>query len=664
MKLITSIIDGNRTLELAGLDIMPTMLSAHAQMGYNRAEYAVSGLLESLFDVLGYLGYNIRTHDENGNLVWAGKIVEASVTTPGFTVGFNLEKMANRVRVKYSFTNLDGENEDGETAWAEDAVSIAKYGVKEKILTVADTKLAAAEAKRATFLASHANPVPIITFETGDAAYATLIATGAWNLLDWNYYENSLGKEIYENNNSRAMAIGWVLTGTTFGFNSNRLYDHACRLHHMPDGARFQVTGSHYNNKWFTASSTTDVDTVKSVTSTAFTFDPLDDIRLSGELEDFVDEVMVSVTNSLTNDGYYFVKTPGENRIEVTGGASQIDTEDSGRSITLAMGNNIQVREKTTLERPGYNTTISIPSFKLAQPFRLTTSAGWALNEISCQVYKVGTPSDQLRFSIYSDSAGVPGSSLCSALVTTDDLLNVPSWQSATLSAGYTLAINTTYWLVIDRTGGNSYENYFMVVLGDDPALNTATGLKLKMHDGSAWINENLTEGDVDHYIAFQLWGLSDTLTILKTILEASPYFTAVTITEASGVEDYIFKDGAETVSSEANKIMQAGTATGKRLLIRTNRESEITVVIEAAPTVADSVFYGIDGGRTRSNGAPLELTEAWVGEWVYVVGDNISIMRNSPPLFPVLVMEAQLDVNGGTLRIVPWAMDDDEDEY
>ena len=664
MNLTTTIHDGSRIVSTQGLTIAPVNFSVHAQRGFNRSEYSVAGEIDDLFDTLGFLGYVIKINDKNGNLKWAGYIIEATVTTKGFTVGFNLLQMYNRVRVRYSFTNLNGENEDGVTEWAENADSIARFGIKEKSLTMSDTKVEAANAKRDTFLAEHANPISIITFETSDVAFATMVAVGAWNLLDWNYYENLLGKEMYENNSSRTMAIGWQLTDTSFGFHYNKLHDHGCRLHHMPEGARFLVSGSGANNKWFTMTGEAENETVESVTSTSFVFDPLDDIALMENMGDFVAESMIRVEGSLSNDGYYFVKKPGDNAIEITGGSHTIVAEGSGRNTTISMGNRIQVSERIALERPGQTTTITIPSFKIGQPFRITAASGWSLKEIACQVFRVGTPVDQLRFSIYSDNDGVPGTSLCSALLVTADVPFVASWQSAVLTSSYPLALSTNYWLVIDRTGTADYQNYFMVTLGDDPALLSAPSLEIKLHDGSSWISEYLSEGDVKHYVGFQLWGVADTLTILKDMLDANRWFTNVYIPTPSGVEDYIYKSGEESVLAEADKIMQAGTATGKRLIIRAAHETDITIEIESSPQMASAIFYDINGSRKRGNGSQLDQTDLVAGEWVYIVGGNTPLARSAFPLSPVLIQESEFDANSGIVRIVPWSMDDDEEGF
>lgn len=326
------------------------------------------------------------------------------------------------------------------------------------------------------------------------------------------------------------------------------------------------------------------------------------------------------------------------------------------------MGNRVQVAEKTSHERPGNTITVTIPSFRIAQPFRLTESTGWSIKEISCQVYRVGTPIDQLRFSIYSDNAGLPGAPLCSATLTTSEIPYVASWQSAILATSYALAAATTYWIVVDRTGPVDYQNYFMVNLGDDPLLSSAPGLDIKLFDGTFWISENLAEGVSKHCMGFQLWGVADSLTILKNMLDANRWFSNVFIMTASGVEDYIYKDGEESVLAEADKIMQAGTATGKRLLLRVNGEGDITIEIESTPQMASAIFYDTNGSRKRGNGTLLEPTAMVAGEWVYIVGDNIPFTRSAYPLSPVLIQESQFDANSGVVRITPWAMDDDED--
>ena len=130
MNLTTTIHDGSRIVNTQGLTISPVNFSVHAQRGFDRSEYSVAGEIDDLFDTIGFLGYVIKITAKHGNLKWAGYIIEDTVTTKGFTVGFNLLQMYNRVRVRYSFTHLNGENEDGVTEWAENADNSARIGIK------------------------------------------------------------------------------------------------------------------------------------------------------------------------------------------------------------------------------------------------------------------------------------------------------------------------------------------------------------------------------------------------------------------------------------------------------------------------------------------------------------------------------------------------------
>jgi hypothetical protein len=659
---ITDVSNSGRYVLSPRLSVAPNVYSATAQGGFQRAEYAVLGDEQSLWDVLSWLGYKIETYNEIGTLVWAGYVVEATVTLPNCTVGLSLEPMFNRVRIRYNFQNLNGEQEDGITDWAVAQESIDRFGTKETVLNLSDAKADLAVAKRDTYLQTHGQPVPIVTFEKQQTYGATLIASGAWYLLNWNYYDEEKGREVYENNGNLTVPIGWQLTDTTIGFRWNRINDALARLHVLPSGVKIKVTGSVSNNQTFFVTNVPDETAQTIYTATTISFDPADDIMDSAAgLGVFRDEEMIRITGTLLNDRDMFMKKPGDDHVEASGPEGPFVPEGAGRSVTITMGNALQVEQDVNSEGAGASITLAVPAFKIAQPFRLTATAAWQVKEIACRIQRVGNPSDQLRYAIYSDSSGSPGSSLASILLVTADIPYVMEWMAAELASPLTLNPGTTYWLVIDRTGSAHYTDFFQIQTGDDPLLATAPGVDLKWYDGSSWIAEPLATGEVKHCLSFQLWALQDTLTILKSMVEASQFVDTVTIPVASGILDYQYKDGTQSVQAEAERILKAGTASGLRLLVAMDTAFDMVVTAEVAAQRSTGLLYDRYGKLQLGNGGMLEDGVLPVGRWLY--------LPDVPPqagylnaISPLLIQEAEYDARSNDWRLTPWAMNEDED--
>lgn len=661
MSFSTRIYDIARQVSSPRLIISPSTYSANAQGGFQRAEYSVQGDEQALWDVLSYLGNKIETYNEIGSLVWAGYVVEATVTLPNYTVGLSLEPMFNRLRIRYNFQNLNGEQEDGITDWAINQESIDRFGTKEAVLTLSDAKADLAVAKRDTYLQVHGQPVPIVTFEKQQTYGATLIASGAWYLLNWNYYDEEKGREVYENNGNLTVPIGWQLTDTTIGFRWNRINDALARLHVLPSGVKIKVTGSVSNNQTFFVTNVPDENAQVIYTANTISFDPADDILDSAAgLGVFRDEEMVRITGTLLNNRDMFMKTPGDDHVEASGPEGPFVPEGAGLAVTITMGNALQVEQDVNSEGAGASVTLAVPSFKIAQPFRIAATTAWQVKEIACRVQRVGNPSDQLRYAIYSDSSGIPGSSLANVLLVTADVPYVMEWIAGELAAPLTLNPGTTYWLVIDRTGSAHHTDFFQTQTGDDPLLATAPGVDLKWYDGSSWIAEPLATGEVKHCLTFQLWALQDTLTILKNMVEASQFVSTVTIPVASGILDYQYKDGSQSVQSEADRIIKAGTASGARLLVKMDTAFDMVIEAEVPAQRGTGLLYDRYGKLQSGNGGVLEDGVLPVGRWLY--------LPDVPPqagyldaISPLLIQEAEYDARNGEYRLTPWAMNDDE---
>lgn len=134
--------------------------------------------------------------DIYGATIWWGYIHKVTVNTGAIAVGLSLESMNNRVCVTYS---KPGADDRSETSWAYDYDSVVTYGTKEIMLSLGTGASAQADALRDLQLAERKYPTPVIEHQPGqNGQSATIECYGWYRTLDWKYFQNLAGAEIYD----------------------------------------------------------------------------------------------------------------------------------------------------------------------------------------------------------------------------------------------------------------------------------------------------------------------------------------------------------------------------------------------------------------------------------------------------------------------------------
>ena len=629
------------------LRLTPSNYSSAAIGGPVEATIEVEGDLLTCWDVLNWLRYYVIVRNENHTPVWWGIVTRAEVQGPYCRVGVTLEDMRNRIVVDYTYDDAAGVPQSAETAWAEDATSVARYGRKEERLSLADTPQTMAEQKRDAWLAQVAGPVASIEMAEGEPG-AVLSCTGLWQALDWQFYANSYGREIYDESDDIEHLLGWGLTSVNIGFRNSAIHDLYARLGNLINGGKVVVTGSWANNTTLTVGQPPAEDSSQIVLgpTTTISFDPNDDIMDSMQwLGVFEAEEMIFVGGSVDNDGYYWVKTTGHDRIEVTGGASIIQSESAGASVTLTQGHRATVDETVSDERPGYTTTITALGTKIAQSFVMPSS--WSVYEVMVRCKRIGTPADNLRCSIYSNSAGAPGTQLATATVTGSGLAEDSAWVTWTFGTPPALTSGTTYWIVVERTGSNAYDACYVV--GVNSAKDYSGGA-LKIWNGSAWADR---WEDAD--MPFQVWGQEQTSTQIDAILrDGGQFFADVLVADASGVWKRQYRDGQRRALAEVEELMSAGNTSDRRYVAAVTPERLALVRIEGDAATGDPAFSVVTGKLRQAAGGPWETGVLPVGRWVHVVDGPPMTGLALAALSPIFVERADYDVAGDRMTLEP----------
>lgn len=129
----------------------------------------------------------VQVTGPDADLIWDGYISQVELRVGGRSRSFSLDALANRVRARY--TTFLGT--PGVTATASNSTSIALYGTRDGLLSLATLTQGGAETLRDSYLASRAFPraVPQTTIRMGaaDARGVEIVLTcaGWYYTLDW-----------------------------------------------------------------------------------------------------------------------------------------------------------------------------------------------------------------------------------------------------------------------------------------------------------------------------------------------------------------------------------------------------------------------------------------------------------------------------------------------
>jgi hypothetical protein len=616
---------------------------ASAVWGFTRADANATGPQAAVRDTLGWLRYYAVISNPAGVPVWAGVITRVSVNLGGVSVGANLDDMANRIAIAYTYDNLDGDTTRGTTEWGEDTASIARYGRKETRQSLPDADPDQANKKRDTALAALSQPAASVEPGQGSVG-ASLELTGIGLLTDWQYYSYDLGQLENDIGADIEHMIGYSLTSVDLGFRWDYIHDVWGRMAVLQPDNQISVSGSVKNSGDYKIKSVTD-DPSEAKTFTTLTFSPADDLQDSaGGLKWLRQDEMIKVSGAVqaANNGYFWAK----NYIDPTYwelSAANLANE-SGGSVTIRQGNRLTVTPKVDTEKAGPNVTLYTKQNLIAQAF--TLPAAWSARRIKVMARKIGAPTDNLKISLAADNAGNPGTILGTQNKAAADIGSKMAWVSVDLASNVSLAANTQYWIVVERTGGAS-ENCYAVGVNSDKEYS---GGAMKVWSGSAWITR-----DPDGDLPFKLYALEETTSQLKRILETSQFIAGCTIQNASGVLDQPWRSGDLTIKAETEGLLAQGSSDSSRLLLDINPSRQATIYKEIPYSLSATIspILGDDGQLYDKTGGPWTLGLLPVGLWVRVnaLSEGVNL---AAPLSPFFCESASYDVESGTYSLTP----------
>lgn len=264
--------DGYQQSLPLGVQLKPLRFSRSIYGGYEAAEVEVVGPAQAIAYLQQRLRYDMTIYNRFGSRCWNGFVNETVISTGLQRKSYSLDNLANRVAVTYSYEDETGGYGQAVTAWAENSLSVLRYGQKELIFAAGDQSEVTATVMRDTLLSELAWVRRSAGNDGSAGVKGSLVGLGWWKTLGWTYFANNQGLTSYDGSASTEQAVGWALTGTTISFTSpNKIADSGSRLGALAAGDKFVVSGSVANNVTFTVDTPgeAEVTVVESVTSGA-----------------------------------------------------------------------------------------------------------------------------------------------------------------------------------------------------------------------------------------------------------------------------------------------------------------------------------------------------------------------------------------------------------
>lgn len=638
---------GAAVLTPADVTLTPARWSAAAVGGPDAAEVDATGSVHGLLDLAKWLGYRIEIASE-GVAVWWGHIDAVRVTAGGVERETALEGVANRVKVLYAASEPGGKLAAAETAWIEDAESIAAYGKRELVDSASGALTEAqATARRNRLLAVRRLPQKRLRLVEGDKVGGKLVCRGDWQRLDDVYFRQLAGLEEHNPSGGEAIPLGLGFTSAYMAFGGR---DNAKRIHSIYGrfanwnyaGLRIRVSGTSNNNGLRTVASA-DKKAFLDYTSSSIAFEESDDIRdSSGGLMEFAvgDVIWISGAALSGNNGAKLVKSPGAYAIEISPGWSggSIGNEEDGDPIRILRGNSIEIEEATPNERPDGVVTETVAAFgqRIYQQFAITTPDGWTLNAVEVKVRRVGNPTDAVRLSLHLDSGtGTPGTLLEQVALDAAGAPETMEWVSFALSNTTQLAYAALYGLVIDRTGAMDSDNFYEVEI--DPDGEYPRGWML-LHDGTEW---QQAAGD----LIFRCLGATDTARQIQDVVTGGGVELSTVMLEAeSGLYALQHRAEEESAAMVLDGLLAQGTAAGGRLLATVLRQRMVRVY--AQPPATQRLLVWREGELAAATGEAVLAGWLPVAEWVHL--DDVLLTGGWAGLSPLFVERATYQMGQG----------------
>lgn len=626
----------------ASLDVQPQSWSAIAKGGMWDAEIAIFGPRDGLMGLTAWLGYRLEILNGNGTPVWWGDVAAVEITADGVRRGATLERLANRMMLRYAQTQPGGGAASADTAWTEDSISQGRYGVRElRISPGREMSAAAATAYQGTALNALKEPFYTLMPDDGETQ-ATIYCTGYWQRSKWEYYDQPAGLVQHApSGTALPLGLGFTSSKVAFVTRNDAIHEMDGKFAQFTAGLVVKVSGAAQagNNAAWTLTAGGDDRAPVVYVSGDVTFSANDDILDAGSGLGFIandDAFTISGASNAIHNGTQLMDKAGARAVEINNSYRGGNfTSENNATITFARGNAVKVSGNLTNEQAGASVTVTAWGQRYYQTFGLPTDDAWTAAAIELRLRRVGSPGDGITVQLVANNAGVPGTVLDSATVAAADIATDMGWVRFDLSNTDLLSYGTVYGIVVLRTGSNDPANYYEI---DTDANTTYTGGSIRLYDGATWQTPNPL---ID--LVFRVLGAQDTGQQIADAIRSTAWAMDVDAPD-SGVFSNQYRAGELRVLDEVDALLDTGNSTGYRLLLRVGRNLAANVYARpgaetARWTYAGQRLYDLYGQAAEDGYLPA-------GEWVHLgaAGD----LGPWAALSPVFVARAEWRAGSG----------------
>lgn len=587
--------------------------------GPRRANIRATGRIDDLVALLDWLRVKVRI-DDGGIVTWWGYIHRVVVEYLGVRISADLDRIANRIAVAYTLVG-SGEATVGDretTSWAENATSIAMIGYKELLSSLSDSTATAAAAARDRALNDLAKARA--GFEPAYSGTAEPVAMiecrGWWETLAWRYAPVPTNLALaYETIGSVVQVVGKSATVDKIyqAFNSGPGFD----LKHIEvrpsktgtpsAGITLQIYSDDGGAPDTLLASVTvaEPDIPETADWTRFTLGSAETLAAST-----IYWIGLSKSGAAESANYYAVDVDS-----AAGYAEDALLVYGSEQIAATFDVAFRLFDTSDVQQVAYETYDTDQEFerlldveKAAQAFDVGSAIN--LQDIEIYIAKVGTPADNVKVSICENPDDLnPGAELASQTISGAALTTSAAWVTLTLASPLSLVAGTSYFLVVERSGGQEYASYYTLTL--DGLQGYGSGPFVR-YDGVVW-----AEYSAD--MPFRLFDntLVETSQQIKSLVTSfGQFLRRIRIEDASGITTESYRDGDTTAIYEIERLMMVGTSNNRRLLAQVNEDRSVRIYEQDAAT---SPQYSMDvrGNILDAYGGMVKKSLCPAGVWV-----------------------------------------------
>lgn len=584
----------------AGLSLIPERWSYDSEIGFDDAAIRVEGRVDDLYTVIGWIGNNVQITNDFGTEVWEGRITEVTINVGNSSIGLSLNTMYNKIRVLYTTTEETGSLSNQMTEWYEDTNSQQKYGIKELIFSQSNLDTLAADSLAEALRDTLGTPRSQMSFDSTDY-FATLRCSGLLQTMSWKYHIDTTG---FEGNatGSTEQALGLAFTSTQTGFknSSGVIASIDGFLKNFTSETKITVSGSASNDGTKLITGVVRIDPL-SYASAGIYFDPTDDMHDGSlGLDVLRTGQLIKIVGSSggDNDGLYWATSVAEDHVKL----SPANIVSGGTSATtIYQGNSVSVQETLTDEITTSSITVTAHGTKIYYAFTIASSVAWTVTDVFLRLKKSGSPSDYVQASLIEMTGVDTYNILTSVAVAGSTITTEFNVFKFTMPSPQSFNPGTTYGILIERTGSNHHEDFYIVAVDEEQSH----GGTMKLWDGAAWQTR---------YNAADLWfsiqGTKSTTDQMDELLDQHAQDINVHAFEesSSGIQVAQYMTREENALERFKKMLKHGNSSGKRYVVESLIGGGIKIAIQKVPSEQDWVYHIASDGRImEGNNAELE---------------------------------------------------------